>query len=188
MPHPAPAQAGFEGRIGGRDGSIVYREPGRELELFWEVSAAPRCDISVGPVDFSKWTRPPGERIPEEKQLELLSQLRLWFSEQKIRTDVHLPEDMSQDEAPCSWLACDCHKLRHSAYCRRHFDLMCLRLKPRKRQAHLARSANQDEDTPLAPSCYGHVAGRLLFPAGEPRIVEPSPCGAADRCRNTLHL
>ncbi len=126
MTSPAQIPLGFSGHIAGRDGSIVYREGARELAIYWEVSGAPRCDIAVGPLDFKKWTRPIGEEIPEEKQLELLSRLRKWCSAQNLRTDVHLPEDVSETDAQCASLACECRKLRHSAYCRRHYDLMCL--------------------------------------------------------------
>jgi hypothetical protein len=127
MTSPAQVPVGFSGHIAGRDGSIVYREGGRELEIYWEVSGASGCDVVVGPLDFRKWTRPIEEEIPEEKQLELLARLRQWFSAQNLRTDVHLPDDALETDSQCAWLACECRKLWNSAYCRRHYDLMCLR-------------------------------------------------------------
>jgi len=117
----------FSGQFAGRDGYIVYREESKELQIGWELSGSTDCDVSVGPLDFTKWTIPAGERIPEEKQLEILTGFRSWLSKQKLRSNVDLPDPILEESAPCAWQGCSSRKIRTSAYCWHHFDLMCLR-------------------------------------------------------------
>lgn len=104
----------------------MYHEEGRELKIRWEMSGSPECDILVCGSDFTRWANTPCEPISEEKQLALLVGFRRWLSEQKLRSDVDLPFDLSEEAARCAWLGCDGRKLHASAYCRRHFDLNCL--------------------------------------------------------------
>jgi len=117
----------FSGRFAGRGGEVHYREGDKELKIGWEMSRTPVSEICVGPLCFTKWTTPPKEEIPEEKQLEILSAFRSWLAAQKISSDVDLPADLSEDQNRCIWCGCEKQKLRNSAYCRWHFDLLCLR-------------------------------------------------------------
>src|SRR5262245_25861545 len=114
----------FSGRFGGRDGVIAYREPPRELKIHWELSGSPQFDVLVSP-DFREW--PSGsEPISEERQLQILSALRHWLASQKLRSNIDLPSDTSEDTERCIWAGCECHRLKQYYYCRHHFDLSCL--------------------------------------------------------------
>ena len=134
----------FSGRIGGgRCGYIYYREPPKELKIYWESSGSPECDAVLMP-DFRCWPETPEQRISEDRQVQLLEALRDWLKSQKIRTNLDPPPRQSDDTTLCLWDGCDRPRLQQCYYCRPHFDLSCLVRDPPLR----VRSSNKRLERP----------------------------------------
>jgi hypothetical protein len=121
----------FFGELKGRDGHIVYREPPKELEMYWERGVQNGIDGSRSyPVlitcDFRFWLKPKGEILSEQHQLAILTALRRWLSAQGACSSIDLPDDESEESINCVWRDCRNHRLSGYYYCRQHFDLSCL--------------------------------------------------------------
>jgi hypothetical protein len=121
----------FLGELIGRDGHIVYREPPKELKMYWERGVHNEMDGSQSyPVlitcDFRFWLKPKGETLSEQHQLAILTALRQWLSAQGARSSIDLPKDVCEESANCIWRDCRNHRLSGLFYCRQHFDLSCL--------------------------------------------------------------
>ena len=121
----------FFGELKGRDGHIVYREPPRELQMYWERGVHNETDGSRSyPVlitcDFRFWLNPKGEALSEQHQLAILTALRRWLGAQGARSSIDLPDNVSEESINCVWRDCRNHMLRGYYYCRQHFDLSCL--------------------------------------------------------------
>jgi hypothetical protein len=110
----------------GRGGRIVYEEPGRILELWWEMSSGfTKDDVLLAPLNLSRWTEPAGERVPVSKQLEILARLRDWLANQNIKSDIEQPPSTDGDQR-CVWAGCPNPRLDGVVHCASHFDLMLL--------------------------------------------------------------
>ena len=121
----------FSGGLTGRAGHLIYREPPRELTIYWEMAVDKDHDGSrvygvTVTCDSQYWSRPRGEPISEQHQLALLTALRNWLRAQGTRSNIDLAPDSSEEPAQCLWAGCDRNRLNHYYYCRLHFDISCL--------------------------------------------------------------
>jgi hypothetical protein len=121
----------FFGELKGRSGHVLYREPPKELRIYWEMGVHKETDASQSyPVlitcDFRFWEKPKGETLAEQHQLAVLSALRRWLKGQGVRSSVDVSENPAEDSAKCIWRDCGNHRLNGYYYCGRHFDLTCL--------------------------------------------------------------
>ncbi len=98
----------FLGELKGRSGHILYREPPKELKMYWERG------------------EPKGETLSEQHQLAILTALRQWLSAQGARSSIDLPDDVSEESINYVWRDCRNPRLSGYYYCRQHFDLSCL--------------------------------------------------------------
>jgi hypothetical protein len=106
-----------------RSGFIVYKEAGRVLEIYWEMSGDPKC-IGLAPLRITEWKEPKGEKIPRDKQVEIVHQLRDWLAEQQgLRGDIERPGEVVVTDRRCAWRECTCReRVKGSAFCATHFD------------------------------------------------------------------
>jgi hypothetical protein len=112
---------GFSGDLSGQCGTISYCEPGKSLEVYWELSGAPQYDILVAPVDLTHWRTPADEAIPRIKQREIFAKLRRWLQSQGKRADIDPPSEIRYSSEDCVWSGCKQKALMNSAYCLEHF-------------------------------------------------------------------
>jgi hypothetical protein len=113
---------GFTHDDKGRCGYIYFRERDKMLEIYWEMSGVPAYDIIIDGIP-QVWTFPEGLPISVEKRLELLSLLRIFLADLKVRTDLELPGDLSEADEPCMWHGCERKRLRSHMYCLQHFEM-----------------------------------------------------------------
>jgi hypothetical protein len=105
-----------------RSGFIVYTEAGKTLEIYWEMGAGPKC-IGLAPLRIAEWKEPKGEKIPRDKQIEILCLLRAWLGEQGLRGDIERPGEVVVTDRRCAWRECTCReRVKGSAFCAKHFD------------------------------------------------------------------
>jgi hypothetical protein len=121
----------FSGGLAGRAGHIIYREPPRELQIYWEMAIHKEQDGSRSygvtvTCDFQYWSNPRAEPISELHQLEILIALREWLRIRGKRSDIDLPHDLSEEHEHCLWKGCNRNRIRNYYYCREHFDLSSL--------------------------------------------------------------
>jgi hypothetical protein len=96
----------FFGRLTGRAGHIIYREPPKELTIYWEMTVKKELDgsrsygISVT-CDSRYWSKPRGALISGEHQLELLAALREWLHARGMRSSIDLRLDLSEESTKC---------------------------------------------------------------------------------------
>jgi hypothetical protein len=115
----------FNMSVAGRTGEIIYKDSIGTLILPWEMSGTRDYDILLAPLNLNAWTIPKDEKIPLEKQLEILKKLRVWLSSEKYRSDVHLPtNEISKNK--CIKSGCEDFALIGLAYCSRHYSLSLL--------------------------------------------------------------
>ena len=117
----------FKMNRSGRSGSITYQSGDKKIEIYWEMSGVPEYDILLAPIDLKEWYNPKGVKIPLEVQMQILQELRSWFKEQNLKTEIDLPYNLELEDKPCSWVGCNKHRLKGFAYCSRHYDENLLR-------------------------------------------------------------
>jgi hypothetical protein len=117
----------FQMNSSGRSGSITYQSADKKIKVYWEMSGAPEYDILLAPIDLKEWNEPKGVKIQLEMQKDILQKLRKWTKEQKLKTDIDLPNNLEFEEKPCAWMGCNEHRLKGSAYCSGHYDENLLR-------------------------------------------------------------
>jgi hypothetical protein len=108
-----------------RGGWMVYEEHGRTLQFSWEMAGFADHHLSLAPVNLNRWTSPAGEDVPVLKQLEILSQLRDWLSNQGIKSDLDRPQSTTSGQR-CVWAGCTHPQLDGVVHCASHFDMMLL--------------------------------------------------------------
>jgi len=111
----------------GRNGRITYQAGNSKVEIYWEMSGSVEYDILLAPIDLKEWDEPKGIAIPLKKQIEILHELRSWTIDQKLRTDIDLPMDLSFEDIACAWVGCSENRIKGSAYCSMHYDENLLR-------------------------------------------------------------
>ena len=111
----------------GRSGRITYHDGSNTVDIYWEMSGSSEYDILLAPIDLKEWDEPKGIEIPQKKQIEILHNLRAWTIEQKLRTDIDLPQDLSFEDTPCSCVGCSENRIKGFAYCGMHYDEKLLR-------------------------------------------------------------
>jgi hypothetical protein len=129
--YPCDDIGNFSGELTGRAGHILYREPQREITIYWESMVQKNQDgskvfgVSVT-CDFQYWSNPKGDPIAEGCQLVLLRALRDWLHDQGIRSSIDLPSDLSEAPENCLWKHCHRNRLKNIYYCEQHFDMASL--------------------------------------------------------------
>ena len=121
----------FTGELSGRSGHIFYRESAKELTIYWEMMAREESDGSRSygiavTCDFQYRAAPKSEAISEQGQVELLRGLREWLHFRGKRTNIELPNDLTEEPLRCLWKGCHRHRLRNHYYCEHHFEVSCL--------------------------------------------------------------
>jgi hypothetical protein len=112
----------FNMNPGGRYGTITCKSGNNSLEIGWEMSMFPQFDLSLAHLELQEWHDPKGEKIPRETQLDILYALRGWLQQQKIKTDIELPENVETEDRKCIWVDCHEKKLKDCVFCLKHYD------------------------------------------------------------------
>ena len=109
-----------------RMGTISYEESGQMLEIEWEMgnSSSPSDILILG--GFSYWKTPSNTALPVPKQLEILDQLRIWLTQNNIKSNIDLPQNINQSDKECSWAGCSNPQLGDKSICLYHFNLSCI--------------------------------------------------------------
>ena len=76
---------GFTLRSSGRDGYVYYRDGGRLIEFYWEMSGNPSYDIIMNLSALGSWIQPVPEPIDEAKRRAIETDLRSWLGQQGLR-------------------------------------------------------------------------------------------------------
>jgi len=121
------ANTTFELVQNGRSGEIVYTSNSKCIRFYYEISGTPRFDILLAPINLRELEKPKGEVLSIEMQLEVLTDLRRWLIEKKIKSDIDLPSDISLSNEKCGWNQCNKHRINGKAYCIDHFNKTLLR-------------------------------------------------------------
>ena len=77
--------AGFSFRASGRQGYIYYREEGRIMELYWEMSGVDEYDILLSLNGLREWALPHVEPVDSAKQKEILTDMQSWLVANNVR-------------------------------------------------------------------------------------------------------
>jgi hypothetical protein len=78
---------GFSLKAHGRSGYIYYKEKGKLVEVYCELSGVPEYHFLTSSEDFKTWALPKKEPVPEEKRKEIEDNFRRWVAKNKWRTD-----------------------------------------------------------------------------------------------------
>ena len=118
---------GFHFKSHGRAGIIAYIEDGNVLEIYYESSGAREYDILLAPIDLTEWMQPKGEKIPKNKQLEILHKLRDWLQLKRFRSNIDFPAKVELTNEQCLLAGCESQTVKGSFYCQQHYEEMMLR-------------------------------------------------------------
>lgn len=76
---------------------MVYEEDGRTLEFRWKMAGSGDQHVVLAPLNLHRWTTPTTETVPVSKQLDIVSQLRDWLTNQGITSDLDRPQSAPAD-------------------------------------------------------------------------------------------